>query len=232
MSTILKAEHICVAYEGKKVVDHVSFEVENGDYLCIVGENGTGKSSLIKAMLGLVPTCCGKAHFNLADGKKRIGYMPQQTVTRRDFPATVSETVLSGALSKLRFPKFYTRKEKARAEKYMNYLDIIDLGDKAVRELSGGQQQRVFLARALMATDELLVLDEPVSGLDVSATKDLYECLERLNREEGITVVMVSHDMNCAMKYANKILHLDSKLLFFGKKTDYILSPFSKKMLS
>ena len=232
MSVIMKASHICVAYEGKKVVDHVSFEVEHGDYLCIVGENGTGKSSLIKAMLGLVPTCCGKAEFNLKNGKKRIGYLPQQTVMRNDFPASVRETVLSGCLSGMHFPKIYGKKEKALADEYMKYLDIYDLAKKSVRELSGGQRQRVFLARALCAADEIVVLDEPVSGLDINASKDLYSCLEKINREKGITVIMISHDMPSAMKYATKILHLDKKLLFYGKKEDYVLSPCSRMLLS
>ena len=232
MSVIMKASHICVAYEGKKVVDHVSFEVEHGDYLCIVGENGTGKSSLIKAMLGLVPTCCGKAEFNLKNGKKRIGYLPQQTVMRNDFPASVRETVLSGCLSGMHFPKIYGKKEKALADEYMKYLDIYDLAKKSVRELSGGQRQRVFLARALCAADEIVVLDEPVSGLDINASKDLYSCLEKINREKGITVIMISHDMPSAMKYATKILHLDKKLLFYGKKEDYALSPCSRMLLS
>lgn len=231
MSVILKAHHICVAYEGKKVVDHVSFDVEHGDYLCIVGENGTGKSSLVKAMLGLVPTCCGKAEFNLKNGKKRIGYMPQQTENQKDFPATVWETVLSGTLSGMKFPKFYGKEQKRTAKEYMEYLDIYSLRKKTVSELSGGQRQRVFLARALCAADEILVLDEPVSGLDTNAAKDLYSCLFRLNSEKGITVVMVSHDMQSAMKYANKILHLDKTLLFYGKKEDYLLSAHSKKLV-
>ncbi len=232
MNVILKADHICVAYEGKKVVDHVSFEVERGDYLCIVGENGTGKSSLIKAMLGLVPTCCGKAVFNLKNSKKRIGYLPQQTLLQKDFPASVWETVLSGCLSGMKFPKIYRKEQKELAERYLRYLDIYELKNKAVSELSGGQRQRVLLARALCAADEILVLDEPVSGLDVNASKDLYLCLEKLNREKEITVIMISHDMNSAMKYATKILHLDKNLLFFGKKEDYLLSIHSKKLMS
>ncbi len=232
MSVIMRAEHICVAYEGKKVVDHVSFEVEHGDWLCIVGENGTGKSSLVKAMLGLVPTCCGKAEFNLAEGKKRIGYLPQQTLLQRDFPCSVYELVLSGCLSSMKFPRFYRRAQRKKAREYMQYLDIYELRHKAVSELSGGQRQRAYLARALLASDEMLVLDEPVSGLDVNATRDLYLCLKRLNSEKGITVVMISHDMESAVKYANKILHLDKTLLFFGKKEDYLESKYSKKLLN
>lgn len=232
MSCILKAEHICVAYEGKKVVDHVSFEVERGDYVCIVGENGAGKSSLVKAMLGLAPTCCGKAEFRLQSGKKRIGYLPQQTELQKNFPASVYETVLSGCLAGMRFPKIYRKAEKERAEEFMRYLDILPLKNKAVRDLSGGQRQRVFLARALCATDEILVLDEPVSGLDANASRDLYGCLERLNRERGMTVMMISHDMNSALRYANKIMHLDKTLLFYGRKEEYLLTAHAKKLLS
>ncbi len=232
MSVILKASHICVAYEGKKVVENVSFEVERGDYLCIVGENGTGKSSLVKAMLGLVPTCCGKAEFNLKNGRKRIGYLPQQNVMQNNFPASVKETVLSGCLSGMKFPKIYGKKERDTAEEYMKYLDIYELGKKSVGELSGGQRQRVFLARALCAADEILVLDEPVSGLDINAAKDLYNCLEKINKEKNITIIMISHDMQSALRYATKILHLDKTLLFYGSKEDYLLSPYSKRLLS
>lgn len=232
MNEILKAEHICVVYEGKKVVDNVSFTVCKGDYVCILGENGAGKSSLIKAMLGLVPTCCGKAEFILESKRKRIGYLPQQTELQKSFPATVFETVLSGCLVGMRFPKFYGRAEKDKAYEFMRYLDIEPLKNKAVRELSGGQRQRVFLARALCATDEILVLDEPVSGLDTNASKDLYACLERLNRERGMTVIMISHDMNAALRYADKILHLDKKLLFYGRKDEYLLTAHAKKLLS
>lgn len=232
MSVILKASHICVAYEGKKVVENVSFEVERGDYLCIVGENGTGKSSLVKAMLGLVPTCCGKAEFNLKNGRKRIGYLPQQNVMQNNFPASVKETVLSGCLSGMKFPKIYGKKERDTSEEYMKYLDIYELGKKSVGELSGGQRQRVFLARALCAADEILVLDEPVSGLDINAAKDLYNCLEKINKEKNITIIMISHDMQSALRYATKILHLDKTLLFYGSKEDYLLSPYSKRLLS
>ena len=201
MSVILKASHICVAYEGKKVVENVSFEVERGDYLCIVGENGTGKSSLVKAMLGLVPTCCGKAEFNLKNGRKRIGYLPQQNVMQNNFPASVKETVLSGCLSGMKFPKIYGKKERDTAEEYMKYLDIYELGKKSV-------------------------------GLDINAAKDLYNCLEKINKEKNITIIMISHDMQSALRYATKILHLDKTLLFYGSKEDYLLSPYSKRLLS
>ena len=211
---ILKAEHICVVFEGKKVVDNVSFTVDRGDYLCIVGENGAGKSSLVHAMLGLCPTSCGKAEFLLKTRRKRIGYLPQQTESHKNFP------------------KFYGKTEFSRAEEYMRYLDILPLQNKPVRELSGGQRQRVFLARALCATDEILVLDEPVGGLDVNATRDLYACLEKLNREKAMTVIMISHDMDAAMRYANKILHLDKKVLFYGGKDEYLLTAHAKKLLS
>lgn len=229
---ILKAEHICVVFEGKKVVDNVSFTVDRGDYLCIVGENGAGKSSLVRAMLGLCPTSCGKAEFLLKTRRKRIGYLPQQTEAQKNFPATVRETVLSGCLSGMKFPKFYGKEEFSRAEDFMRYLDILPLQSKPVRELSGGQRQRVFLARALCATDEILVLDEPVGGLDVNATRDLYACLEKLNREKAMTVIMISHDMDAAMRYANKILHLDKKVLFYGGKDEYLLTAHAKKLLS
>ena len=203
---ILKAEHICVVFEGKKVVDNVSFTVDRGDYLCIVGENGAGKSSLVRAMLGLCPTSCGKAEFLLKTKRKRIGYLPQQTEAQKNFPATVRETVLSGCLSGMKFPKFYGKEEFSRAEDFMRYLDILPLQSKPVRELSGGQRQRVFLARALCATDEILVLDEPAAGLDPRGRERILGMLQELHREGGVTIVMVSHSMDDCARLATRMI--------------------------
>lgn len=213
---------VTLGYEGKTVTEHLSFCVSKGDYLCIVGENGAGKSTLIKALLGLKSPMSGK--ISTGDGLKptEIGYLPQQTEVQKDFPASVREIVLSGLLNKCRLRPFYSKEQKAFAEKQMERMNISSLSKRCYRELSGGQQQRVLLARALCAAEKMILLDEPVAGLDPKVTKEMYELINKLNREDGITVIMVSHDISAAVKYASHILHISHTPLFFGTKEDYI----------
>ena len=224
----LICKNVTLGYEGKTVTEGLTFEVNKGDYLCIVGENGAGKSTLIKALLGLKSPMSGE--ISTGDGLKpaEIGYLPQQTLIQKDFPASVREIVLSGLLGKCGLRPFYTREQKALAKKQMERMNIEDLAKKCYRELSGGQQQRVLLARALCATGKMLLLDEPVAGLDPKVTAEMYELIEKLNREDGITVIMVSHDIDAAINYASHILHISHTPLFFGKKDDYIRSDIGK----
>ncbi len=219
---ILKCTDLTLGYEGTAVVSNLNFEINSGDYLCIVGENGSGKSTLMKTLLGLQSPISGK--IETGDGLKRneIGYLPQQTVVQRDFPASVWEIVLSGNLSSGGFKPFYTKEEKERAKENIRKMGIEDLTKRCYRELSGGQQQRVLLARALCATKKLLLLDEPVSGLDPKVTAEMYSLIKGLN-EQGITVIMISHDISAAVKYASHILHI-SHDIFFGTKEEYLLS--------
>lgn len=220
----INCENLALGYDGKAIVSDLSFYVEKGDYLCIIGENGSGKSTLIKALLKLHPQISGK--IVLGDGLEdnEIGYLPQQTETQRDFPASVWEIVLSGCLNKVGFRPFYTKAEKALAVKNMEKLNISHLSKKCYRELSGCQQQRVLLARALCATQKILLLDEPVSALDPVATADMYNLIKSLN-DDGVTIIMISHDIDASVKYATKILKLGSDV-WFGTKSDYI-SQFS-----
>jgi zinc transport system ATP-binding protein len=218
----MKASHICVAYEGKKVVDHVSFEVEHGDYLCIVGENGSGKTTLMKTMLGLIPPMDGRIVPGDGLMKNEIGYLPQQTVVQKDFPASVKEIVLSGRQNKSGFIPVYTKEDKRIAAEKLEEMDIASLADRCYRDLSGGQQQRVLLARALCATGKLLVLDEPVAGLDPVVTAEMYDLISRLNKN-GIAIVMISHDLDTALEYATHILHIGDDV-FFGTKEEYLSS--------
>lgn len=217
---ILKCENLTLGYDGKAVIEGLSFEINSGDYLCIVGENGSGKSTLMKTLLNLQPLISGE--ITTGDGLKRneIGYLPQQTVVQKDFPASVWEIVLSGCLSKEGFRPFYSKRDKALAKENLERMGITELKRKCYRELSGGQQQRVLLARALCATRKLLLLDEPVSGLDPKVTAQMYELIEELNRQ-GITIIMISHDINAAVKYATHILHIGDDI-FFGTKEEYI----------
>lgn len=217
---IIGCHDITLAYDGSIAAKNVSLSVDEGDYLCIVGENGTGKSTLIKGMLGLIKPVSGHVSYS-GISRREIGYIPQQTPAQKDFPASVREVVLSGCLNKSGLRPFFNKKEKACAESNMKLLGISDISDKCYRELSGGQQQRVLLARALCAADRVLFLDEPASGLDPAAVTELYALLSKLNRENGLTVVMVSHDVGCVSEYATKILHMANEVLFFGSVDEY-----------
>ena len=221
----ITCQSLALGYEGKRVVAALDFPVEAGDYLGIGGENGSGKSTLVKTILRLLPPISGT--ITLGDGlrPKEIGYLPQQTAVQRDFPASVEEIVLSGCLNRCGLRPFYNRSEKALAAANMRRLGIEDLSQRRYRELSGGQQQRVLLARALCATRKLLLLDEPVAGLDPAAAAEMYGIIASLNREEKTTIMMISHDIDAAIKYASHILHIGGrKPLFFGTTDAYVSS--------
>ena len=219
-----------LGYEKTPVVEDLSFTVCEGDYLCIVGENGSGKSTLVKTLLGLNPPISGEIKWGGGIKSTQIGYLPQQTVVQKDFPASVWEIVLSGCLSKSGLRPFYNKAEKETARKNIVRLGITDLSGKCYRDLSGGQQQRVVLARALCAADKLLLLDEPVTGLDPVATADMYALIEILNKN-GITIIMISHDTGAAVKYASHILHIADEV-FFGTKEEYLNSRQGKIFLA
>ena len=217
----LTVKNLCPGYDGIPVAEDINFELNRGDYLCIVGENGSGKSTLIKTLAGLVRPVSGEVICE----EKHPGYLPQQTITQRDFPASVGEIVLSGCLSASGFRSFFSADQKKLALSSMERLGIAHLRSRCYRDLSGGQQQRVLLARALCAADKMLLLDEPATGLDPAATAEMYSILKDLNENEKITVIMVSHDIEAAVKYASHILHIGSRLQFFGTKEEYVKSP-------
>lgn len=220
---LISCKNISLGYEGKAIVEGLSFEVNQGDYLYIIGENGSGKSTLMKTLLGQMHILEGKMEFSNELRPTEIGYLPQQTPVQRDFPASVREIVLSGCLNSSGFAPFYTSKQKKLAEENMKKLGISDIAKKCYRELSGGQQQRVLLARALCATKKLLILDEPVAGLDPVVTRSLYKLIADINKE-GVTVIMVSHDIDSAKAYASHILHIGHTPLFYGTKAEYLES--------
>ena len=219
----LICENLAVGYDGKKILDNLNFTVNSGDYLCIVGENGSGKSTLMKTILGLQNPISGK--IITGDGLKQtqIGYLPQQTETQKDFPASVREIVLSGCQGRCGLRPFYSKEEKKLAIETMEKMHIEDLAKHCYRELSGGQQQRVLLARALCATQKILLLDEPVSGLDPKVTAEMYALIEELNSKDGVTIIMISHDIEAAVNAASHILHIGNHI-FFGTKTEYVQS--------
>lgn len=217
----LICEDLTLGYEGQEILSHLSFSVEKGDYLCIIGENGSGKTTLMKTILGLRKPMKGSVLTGDGLSRKEIGYLPQQSSIQRDFPASVREIVLSGFQGQCGLRPFYNREEKRQAEKNMALMGIADKKKRCYRELSGGQQQRVLLARALCATQKMLLLDEPVAGLDPKVTQEMYALIDRLNKEFGITIVMISHDIRAALQFANKILHIGDKL-FFGTREEYL----------
>ena len=224
---VLSCEDVTLGYEHKPLLEHLSLTVRAGDYLCIVGENGSGKSTLLRSLLGLISPLAGKIDCP-ARREGRLGYLPQQTPTQRDFPATVTEVVLSG-FSNRRTRFFYTSEEKSKALMNLGKLGVLELKDKCYRELSGGQQQRVLLARALCAADRLIILDEPVTGLAPAATQALYKTLRYLNEKEKMAVIMVTHDMRGALREAHTILHIGRDGWFFGTVAEYLASPAGKR---
>lgn len=231
MGLLLRCEHVDFGYENQDVVIDVSMEVNTGDYIGIVGENGSGKSTLMKGILGLLKPTAGRIEVTEELKKAGIGYLPQQTAAQKDFPATVFEVVLSGCLGKRGSRPFYSPKEKTAATANLERLGISKLKQSCFRDLSGGQKQRTLIARALCATDKLLILDEPITGLDPSAIQDFYDIIRRLNREEQVAILMVSHDMANIVRQAGKILHLRQKALFSGNVRDYLQSGIGKQFL-
>ena len=229
MSQIV-CHNLSIGYDDRAILQNINFSVNKGDYLCIVGENGSGKSTLMRTLLHLQPSLGGEITFGDGVRENEIGYLPQQTLIQKDFPASVREIVLSGCLNGCGFRPFYNRAEKARTKEMMEKLQISNLSKRCYRELSGGQQQRVLLARALCATRKLLLLDEPVSGLDPQATRDMYDTIRKLNTEDKITVVMISHDLETVSVFASHILYI-GETCFYGTKQEYLESDICWKYL-
>lgn len=218
---LLHCENLSFSYDGKVAVKDVTFSISSGEYICIVGENGSGKSTLVKGLLQLHPPSGGT--LRLGDCLKGgIGYLHQQKTSWKHFPASVLEVTLSGCLNRMKLRPFYGKKEKQQAMENLERMGIAHLHRHCFRELSGGQQQRVLLARALCAAKHLLILDEPIASLDPIAAKEFYEQIQRLHTELHMAVLMVSHDMKNALSYGEKILHLDTKQLFFGTTDAYL----------
>ena len=227
---LITVQDLSLGYDSRVIARDICFSVNAGDYLCIVGENGSGKTTLMRTLLQLQPPLGGR--IETGDGLQRneIGYLPQQTPVQRDFPASVREIVLSGCQSRAGLRPFYSAADKRLAAENMARMGIESLAGRCYRELSGGQQQRVLLARALCATRKLLLLDEPVSGLDPKVTTQMYELIASLNRE-GVTIIMISHDIAAALRYASHILHVGASV-FFGTRQEYLQSEAGQLFLT
>ena len=224
---LITCENLTLGYEGQIILSDLNFKVSDGEYLCIVGENGSGKTTLMRTILGLRNPMNGRILFQEGLRQNEIGYLPQQTAIQRDFPASVTEIVLSGFQGQSVFHSFYRKEEKRQAAAWMERLDILSLQHRCYRELSGGQQQRVLLARALCATKKVLLLDEPISGLDPFAAQEMYRLIADLNQSYGITVIMISHDIAGILRDATHILHVGNSV-FYGSKEDYLNSEEGK----
>ena len=227
---LLTVENLTLGYDSQPIIEDLNFTVNSGDYLCIVGENGSGKTTLVKTLLHLMDPLKGQIITGDGLKKNEIGYLPQQTVIQRDFPASVIEIVLSGFQGRCGLRPFYNKEEKRIANENMERMGISSLSGRCYRELSGGQQQRVLLARALCAAEKILLLDEPISGLDPKAAIEMYDLLEKLNKD-GITLIMISHDIAAAARYATHILHIGDTV-FFGTKDEYLNSPPGRYFIS
>lgn len=226
---LIKCENLTIGYNDRTVLSDLNFQIGRSDYLYIIGENGSGKSTLVKSILKLQKPLSGKIEYCPELKANEIGYLPQQSSIQRDFPAGVEEIVLSGCINRLGLRPFYTAKNRKKARHNMELMKIDHLKTESYQNLSGGQQQRVLLARALTSSSKALLLDEPVTGLDPIAASDMYSLIETINKEYRISVIMVSHDINAAFKYATHILHLSSSGVFFGTKEEYRNSEFHKR---
>lgn len=228
-SALIDCRDVSLGYEGQSVLSHLNLTIRAGDYLCIIGDNGSGKSTLLRGLLGLLPPLSGEIWRAPELRRGAVGYLPQQTQAQRDFPATVYEVVLSGCLNQKERRFFYTAAQKSAALMNMGKLGILELKDRCYRDLSGGQQQRALLARALCAAGSLLILDEPVTGLDPAAAQDLYKTLYYLNQRETMAVVMVTHDLKTALQSAQSVLHIGRNDIFYGTVSDYLNSPLGRR---
>ncbi len=221
---VITCSNAAFGYEGTVAAENINISLEKSDYLYVIGENGSGKSTLIKGLLGLIKPIRGEVVYGDGITAGGIGYMPQKTEIQRDFPASVYEIVISGCLGRGGFRPFYGKRDRERACEAMTALRIHDIQNKSYRELSGGQQQRVLLARALAATEDLLLLDEPAAGLDPVVTAELYSVIDELHTKHKITVIMVSHDLAAVATAATHVLHLKKQPIFYGTREEYLTS--------
>ncbi len=226
---LIICRELSLGYEGQSVLNHLNLHIRAGDYLCVLGDNGAGKSTLLRGLLGLLPPLAGTIERAAELKRGAVGYLPQQTRAQRDFPATVEEVVLSGCLNQKGRRFFYSAAQRSQALMNLGKLGVLELRGKSYRDLSGGQQQRVLLARALCAASRLLILDEPVTGLDPAAAQDLYKTLNYLNKKEGMAVVMVTHDLRPALRDAGTVLHIGRGGTFLGTPAEYLASPYGKR---
>ena len=207
--SLISCRNLKVGYYGKPILSDVNLDINSGEFICIIGDNGSGKSTLIKTMLRLTQPLGGKVIYDSSLKKTSVGYLPQEIKAKSDFPATVFEVVISGCINRLGIRASYNKEERAIAMRYIKTLEIEDIIHKSFRELSGGERQRTLLARALCSSEKVLFLDEPFNALDIHVTNHLYHTLAKINSEYGVTIVMISHDVETALKHVNKVVYVE-----------------------
>jgi len=227
MNVIIDVQNFSIRYGQTEVVSDISCKIEKGDFIGLVGPNGAGKTTLTKALLGLIPPSSGKLSLfgqpqKTFQAYEKIGYLPQkQTSINPLFPASVEEVILLGLLSTKKIPRIITKEDSDKVASILETLNITPLKNKMFSELSGGQQQRVLLARALVSSPEILILDEPSTALDPESRNGFFELIQKINKENQTTIILISHDTGYISKYANKLLYIDRKLVFFGNINDF-----------
>ncbi len=219
--SLIELKNLTLGYDRHIVLRNINMSIEENDFICIVGPNGSGKSTLVKGILGLIKPIKGKVIYNNLK-QNFIGYMPQETKVDSNFPASVMEIVLSGTLNKFGLKCFYSQKEKEEVLNNLKILGIEKLKNKSFCDLSGGQRQKVLLARSLCATSKLLILDEPSNNLDSKSKIDLYNTIVDLNKNHGITIIMITHDLDHKNLIGNKILSLREDDIFFGSVNEFV----------
>ncbi len=229
--SFIKLDKLVLGYGSKKIINEISIDINEGEYIYIIGENGIGKTTLVKGLLNLINPLSGKVIYNKVIQKNDVGYLPQLSTTMKNFPASVYEIVLSGTLNSSKLMLFYSKKEKKKIDNILKLLNIVNLKNKSFKDLSGGQQRRVLLARAMISSNKVLILDEPVAGLDPKAIKDFYEIIKKINKKNNLTILMVSHDVKAAVKYADKVLHLHEDGYCYGTVPEYKQNVISEYFL-
>lgn len=211
--TILEVEKLKVSYSNHVAIENINFKIEDGEYVCLVGENGSGKSTLVKTIVGLLKPEEGQVNLNIS--LDEVAYLSQTNLKDLDFPATAKEIIMSGIQKHGKFP-FYTKKDKEIYENVIKQLKIEELQGRRIGDLSGGQKQRILIARALVRQPKLLILDEPATGLDYNITKELYKILENLNKNNKMTIIMATHDLEEINEIKPRIISLAKKVKYDG----------------
>ncbi|MFH1048637.1 MAG: metal ABC transporter ATP-binding protein [Patescibacteria group bacterium] len=230
MKAIIEADNLTVCYGSSEAIKDITFSVYSGDFVGLTGPNGSGKTTVIKALLGLLPITKGKISLFGQTQKSftdwgKIGYLPQKLSSLNPlFPASVEEVVFLGLLSKKKMLKIITKDDKEKVQKILNVLEISDLKNKTLSELSGGQQQRVMLARSLVAEPDVLIFDEPSTALDPESREAFFALIQKLNKENGIAIILITHDIGCIGSFANKLMYLDKNLIYFGSFSEFCRS--------
>ena len=215
---IIEIKNLTAAYDNHDAIKDVNIDIKKGEYICLVGENGSGKSTLIKTIVGLHKKSSGDIIKNITDDK--IAYVAQNNMKDLSFPATAKEIIMTGVQKHRKLP-FYTKKDWEMFDKVCEMLDIKSIIHNQIGNLSGGQRQRVILARAIIREPELIILDEPCSGLDANITKELYTILDKLHKENNMTIVMATHDLHEIQSMDVRVICMATTVKFDGKIEDW-----------